>query len=80
MVFVLKRNSEIRICIDYRELNKTTEKNSDPLPLPDEEQDRLGNAHIFTKLDCRKKFWQVLITPKDQGKTAFSPGPDMWLF
>ena len=79
-VFVPKRNGELRICIDYRELNKRTEKNSYPLPLPDEVQDHLGNAQVFTKLDCRKGFWQVPITPEDQAKTAFSPGPGMGLF
>ena len=52
---MLKRNGEIRICIDYREFNKWTEKNSFPLPLPDEVQDRLGNAQVFTKLDDWKK-------------------------
>lgn len=43
-VFVPKKNGEIRICVDYRELNKRTEKNGYPLPLPDEVQDRLGNT------------------------------------
>ena len=57
-VFMPKRNGEIRISIDYRKLNKRTDKNSNPLPLPDEVQDRLGNAQVFTKLDCRKGFWQ----------------------
>lgn len=79
-VFVPKKNGELRICIDYRELNKRTQKNSYPLPLPDEVQDRLGRSNIFTKLDCRKGFWQVPIHPDDQHKTAFSPGPGMGLY
>ena len=79
-VFVHKRNGKIRICIDYRELNKWTDKNSYPLPLPNEVQDRLGIAQVFTKLDCRKGFWQVPIAPEHQATTAFSPGPGMGLF
>ena len=50
-------------------------RNSYPLPLPNEVQDRLGNAQVFTKLDCQNGFWQVPIAPEDQAKTAFSPGP-----
>jgi hypothetical protein len=79
-VFVPKKNGELRICIDYRELNKRTQKNSYPLPLPDEVQDTLGNATVFSKLDCRKGFWQVPIHPDDRYKTAFSPGPGMGLY
>ena len=72
-VFVPKKNGEVRICVDYRELNKRTERDSYPLPLPDEVQDRLRRAQIFSKLDCRKGFWQVPVAPEDQAKTAFSP-------
>jgi hypothetical protein len=79
-VFVPKKNGEVRICVDYRELNKRTERDSYPLPLPDEVQDRLRRAQIFSKLDCRKGFWQVPVAPEDQAKTAFSPGPGMGLF
>ena len=35
-VFVPKKSGQVRICIDYRELNKRTTKDSYPLPLPDE--------------------------------------------
>ena len=79
-VYVPKKNGEIRICIDYRELNKRTEKNDYPLPLPDEVQDRLERAQIFSKLDCSKGFWQVPIAAEDCQKTAFSPGPGMGLY
>ena len=60
-VYVPKKNGEIRICIDYQELNKRTEKNAYPLPLPDEVQDHLEQPKIFSKLDCCKGFWQMPI-------------------
>ena len=79
-IYVPKKNGEIRICIDYRELNKRTEKNAYPLPLPDEVQDCLERAQIFSKLDRHKGFWQVPIAAEDCQKTAFSPGPGMGLY
>ena len=79
-VFVPKKNGEIRICVDYRELNKRTQKNSYPLPLPDEVQEKIGKSQVFSKLDCRKGFWQVPLCTEDQHKTAFSPGPGMGLY
>ena len=72
-----KKNGEIRICIDYRELNKRTEKNAYPLPLPDEVQDFLERAQIFSKLDCRKGFWQVPIAAEDCQKTASHQGLEL---
>ena len=79
-VYVPKKNGELRICVDYRELNKRTAKNSYPLPLPDEVQDRIGNAQVYSKFDCRKGFWQVPVAAEDRHKTAFSPGPGFGLF
>ena len=79
-VYVPKKNGELRICVDYRELSKCTAKNSYPLPLPDEVQDKIGGSQIFSKLDCRKGFWQVPVAEKDRHKTAFSPGPELGLF
>ena len=79
-VFVKKKTGDLRICVDYRELNKRTTKDVYPLPLPDEVQNRLAGAKVFSTLDMRSGYWQVPINPEDRPKTAFCPGPDMGLF
>ena len=79
-VYVRKKTGEIRLCVDYRELNKRTHKDAYPLPLIDEVQDRLSGDTVFTKLDLHSGYWQVPVNKEDQEKTAFSPGPGMGLF
>ena len=79
-VFVKKKSGEIRLCVDYRELNKKTVKDAYPLPLPDEVQDQLNGSTIFSTLDLQSGFWQMPVHPADQAKTAFCPGPGMGLF
>ena len=79
-VFVPKKSGEIRICIDYRELNKRTVKDAYPLPLADEVQDRLSNSSVFSTLDLQNGYWQLPLHPDDYEKTAFSPGPGMGLY
>ena len=62
-VFVRKKSGEIRLCIDYRELNKKTTKDAYPLPLPDEVQDQLAGAKVFTTLDLQCGYWQMPVNP-----------------
>jgi len=50
---------EIRLCIDYLGLNKKTQKDAYPLPLPDEVQDKLAGSIIFTTLDLHSGYWQL---------------------
>ena len=78
-VFVPKKSGEIRLCVDYRELNKTT-KDAYPLPLPDEVQDQLSGSTIFSTLDLQSGYWQLPVSPNDREKTAFCPRPGMGLF
>ena len=63
--FVPKKSSQLRICIDYRELNKRTTKDSYPLPLPDKVQDRLAGSIIFSTLDLHSRYQQLPRYPKD---------------
>ena len=79
-MFVLKKSGELWMCIDYRELNKKTRKDSYPLPLPDEVQDQLSGSTIFSALDLQSGYWQLPVNPEDYEKTAFCPGPGMDLF
>lgn len=60
-VYVQKKSGKLRMCVEYRELNKKTTKDTYPLPLPDEVQDRLCNSSVFTTLDLQCGYWQVPI-------------------
>ena len=79
-VFIPKKSGELRICIDYRELNKQSIRDSYPLPLPDEVQDHLAGSKFFSTLDLHSGYWQLPVAPADREKTAFCPGPGMDLY
>ena len=75
-VYVPKKSGELRICIDYRELNKRTMKDAYPLPLPDEVQDRLAGAKIFSKLDLQSGYWQLpVLTRRRSFEDSFLSRP-----
>jgi hypothetical protein len=71
ILFVMKKDGSLRLCVDYRGLNKVTIKNRHPLPLISETLDRLQGAKIFTKLDLRNAYHRVRIEPGHEWKTAF---------
>ena len=78
-VYVRKTSGELRLCVDYWELNKRTHKDAYPLPLVDEVQDHLSGSVILSKLELQSGYWQVPVDHVDQEKTAFCPGPGMGL-
>ncbi|KAL4017223.1 hypothetical protein IC575_024901 [Cucumis melo] len=69
--FVKKKDGSMRLCIDYRELNKVTVKNRYPLPRIDDLFDQLQGATIFSKIDLRARHHQLTIRDSDIPKTAF---------
>ncbi|GKV00524.1 hypothetical protein SLEP1_g13198 [Rubroshorea leprosula] len=71
VLFVKKKDGSMRLCIDYRELNKVTVKNWYPLPRIDDLFDQLKGAQVFSKIDLRSGYHQVKIKPDDVPKTAF---------
>jgi hypothetical protein len=72
VLFAAKKDGTLRMCIDYRALNKRTVKNKHPLPRIDDLLDRLHGAQVFTSLDLMSGYWQLRIAPEDVPKTAFS--------
>jgi hypothetical protein len=60
-----------RMCIDYRKLNKATQKDHFPLSFIDEMVERLAN-HSFCYLDGYSAYHQISIHPDDQRKTTFT--------
>lgn len=72
ILFATKKNGAgLRMCVDYRELNKITKKNRYPLPRIDEMLDQLHGATIFSSLDLYKGYHQVRMREEDIPKTAF---------
>ena len=71
VLFVRKKDGTLRMCVDYRGLNKITVRNSYPLPLMEELLDRLHGARYFSKLDLQKGYHQVRVADQDVHKTAF---------
>lgn len=71
ILFVPKKDGTIRLCVDYRGLNKVTIKNRYPLPLISELMDRVAGARFFTKLDLRDAYHRIRFRRTDRWKTAF---------
>ena len=69
IVLVPKRDGTLRLCVDYRHLNKVTHPN--PFPRIDDLLNSLGSAEYITTLDLTKGYWQVPVHPNSQQKTAF---------
>ncbi|KAL0533872.1 hypothetical protein IC582_028143 [Cucumis melo] len=71
VLFVKKKDGSMRLCIDYRELNKVTVKNRYPLPRIDDLFDQLQGVTMFFKVDLRSGYHQLRIKDRDVPKTAF---------
>ncbi|KAA0053247.1 DNA/RNA polymerases superfamily protein [Cucumis melo var. makuwa] len=71
VVFVKKKDGTLRLCIDYRQLNKVTIRNKYHLPCIDDLFDQLRGAALFSKIDLRSEYHQVKVRESDIAKTAF---------
>ena len=70
VLFQRKKDGSLRLCIDYRALNKLTVRNKYPLPIITDLFDRLHGAKYFSKLDLRSGYYQVRIAEGDEPKTT----------
>ncbi|KAI3812884.1 hypothetical protein L1987_17597 [Smallanthus sonchifolius] len=71
VLFVKKKDGAMRMCIDYRELNKRAVKNKCPLPRIDDPFDQLQGAKWLSKIDLRSGYHQLRLREEDIPKTAF---------
>ena len=80
IVLVTKKDGSIRYCIDYRQLNNITLKDSYPLPHPQDCLESLRESKWFSTLDLQSGYWQVEVDPKDKEKTAFTSMSGLFQF
>ena len=66
-----KSDGSLRFCLDYRQLNELTYKDSYPLPRISACLDVLGGVVFYSTMDLRSGFWQTAMDPRDMDKTAF---------
>jgi hypothetical protein len=70
VLFVKKKDETMRLCIDYRKLNRVTIKNKYPLPRIDDLFDQLKKASVFSKIDLRSGYHQLKVREEDVQKIA----------
>eukprot|EP00736_Rhodelphis_marinus_P007522 Rmarinus@m.8674 len=71
ILFVRTKDGTLRLCVDYRALNRATRRDQYPIPLVDDLFDRLSGARYFTKIDLESAYHQVRVRVQDIPKTAF---------
>ncbi|KAL8585224.1 hypothetical protein ACOMHN_013239 [Nucella lapillus] len=71
VVLVGKPDGSVRFCIDYRQLNKNTVFDAEPIPDVEDLLCQISDGHYFVKIDLTKGYWQIPMADNDRKKTAF---------
>jgi len=71
VLLVRKKDGSSRLCVDYRQLNKMTIKKKYVLPRINDLIDQLHGGLMFSKVDLRSGYIQILVKAEDVSKTAF---------
>ena len=73
-VLVRTRDNSLRFCLDFRELNRRTVRDSYQLPRIDESMDALSGSKWFSTMDMKSGYWQIEMEEAHKERTAFSVG------
>ncbi len=71
ILFILKKNDSLHLCINYQDLNKITVKNHHSLSLINETLDRLSKVKQFTNLNLKNVYHRLRIQREDEWKMMF---------
>ncbi|GKB58571.1 hypothetical protein Tco_0914757 [Tanacetum coccineum] len=71
VLFVKKKEGSFWMCIDYRELNKLIVKNRYPLLRIDDLFDQLQESRVYSKIELRSGYHQLIVREEDILKTEF---------
>ena len=71
VLFVRKKDRSLKLCIDYRQLNRVTIRNQYPLLRIDELFDQLQGSRVYSKIDLRSGYHQLRVQESNVPKTAF---------
>ena len=71
IVPVPKPTGKVRLCVDYKKLNESVERELHMLPSVDQVLGQMGEANIFSKLDANSGFHQIKLAEESQLLTTF---------
>ena len=61
VLFAKRKDKTIRLCIDYRQLNRVTIKNRYPLSMIDDLFDQLRGVQVYSKIDLRTGYYKLRV-------------------
>jgi hypothetical protein len=80
IVLIRKRDGTVRFCIDFRQLNKVTVFDAEPMPNIEAIFAKVSKYKYFSKLDLSKGYWQVPMSDKARALTSFDTGDGLYMF
>ncbi|EYC17459.1 hypothetical protein Y032_0030g2061 [Ancylostoma ceylanicum] len=80
IVLVAKKDGSLRLCVDYREVNKVTKKDSYPIPSIDVILQNLKGKKWFSPLDLASGYWQIPLTKRAKEISAFTTTSGLYQF
>ena len=80
LVVIPKKNGDVRICVDMRMANKAIRRERHPAPTIDDLIQTLNGATVFSKLDLRSGYHQLIIAPECRYITTFATHKGLWRY